>query len=103
MPKFPTVSKMLTPKIVPTLPIPTPGTNTKTMVVSPTPSPQERRQIVTVSPGTALCDQKRKAVLEQLLESPQTMVKEMGNIKYDMGVGNTNNEKRQFALAAEVD
>merc|ERR1719233_792946 len=74
MPKCPAVSKMITPKMVPTPPIPTP-----------------------------LWDQKWKAVLEQLLESPQTVAKEMGNVKYDMDVGNANNDKQQSTLTAEVD
>jgi len=101
-PKLPAVSKMFTPKTVPTLPTPTPRMNNKTMDVSPTPSPQGRRQALCVSPGTALCDEKRKAVLEQLLESPQTVAKEIGNAKYDMEVGNMINDKQQSAPSAEV-
>jgi hypothetical protein len=41
---------------------------------SPNPSPISLRQVLSVSPGTALSDQKRKAVLQQLLESPQPVL-----------------------------
>merc|ERR1719369_1451948 len=47
------------------------------MEVSPTPSPQVVRKGICVSPGTALCDEKRNAVLQQLLESPVPPAKEV--------------------------
>ena len=103
MPKIPAGSKMLASKFVSTLPITTPRMSTKTVEISPTPSPQEKRQALCVSPGTALCDQKRKAVLEQLLESPQTVTKAMGNTKHETEAEIGKKDMQQSPAAAQID
>merc|ERR1711942_531141 len=103
LPKLPAVSKMLTLKLAPTKPLPTPRVSANPMEISPTPSPKERSQALSVSPGTALCDQKRKAVLEQLLESPQTQAKQVDKKQRDFEIKPRNIVTQHSPAAAGVD
>ena len=103
LPKLPAVSNMLKPKLAPTKPIPTPRVSTNPMEISPTPSLKERSEALSVSPGTALCDQKRKAVLEQLLESPQTQAKQVDKKQRDSEIKPRNNATQHSPAAAGDD
>ena len=82
LPGLPTDSKQLlvTPQPEQQLSLPPPVPTHKLSPAQPTaavpslqqsPSLMSKRKALCVSPGTALSDKKREAVLQQLLESPQ--------------------------------